>query len=130
MPIIAPAQLEDLFRSGRFQRSPTMRLAEVFGVTGRPVEVVISSLDGRVCGTCWRLDLDPIIALAEVENDTALSNPNLAVVKEIIKEIDQCEREICPLTLYDSLEPQAGPVQSPALKPLAAVIQFPSRHPA
>lgn len=99
MSFFAKAELERLFRSGRFQPAPTMMMAEVGGCAGMPIEAVVCNLDGSVSGECWRSDLEALLKLAAEEKDTVLSNPNVRVVTDLIAEIDLCRKSVDALAI-------------------------------
>lgn len=99
MSFFAKADLENLFRSGRFQPAPTMLMSEVGGCAGMPIEAVVCNRDGSISGECWRADLEGLLKLAEEEKDTVLSNPNIRVVIDLIAEIDLCRKSVDALAI-------------------------------
>lgn len=99
MSFVSRSALEDLFRSGRFQRTPTLVVSEIGGCAGAPIEAVITDIDGNLYGECWRSDLEGLVELAKSEKDTVLSNPNLRAVTDAIAEIDSCRKSVDALAV-------------------------------
>ncbi|AEP09892.1 hypothetical protein [Micavibrio aeruginosavorus] len=83
------AELESLFRSGRFQPRPTFVYHEISSSYGASyVEAIVGTPDATICGACQRHDLVALLDMAKAEGDTVLSNPNIQTVQDIIAEID------------------------------------------
>lgn len=86
--------LATLFRAGRFKPKPTIQVLEISGCAGSSIEAVIANDEGEILGCCWQGDLEKLISLADAENDTVLSNPNIHVVNAAIKEMKNTRERV------------------------------------
>lgn len=86
--------LKDLYDLGRLTGLQTLWWRDIGGTKYNPVEVTITDTEQNPRGTYWMCDIDEVFNEGLQKGDTALTNPNLPVLKKAFAEMAALRKSV------------------------------------
>jgi len=111
--------LRDLYLTGAFCKCSTISFPEIYGLPDYPPEALVADKrNGNVIGECWTRDLQDLVTFGEKEQEsTGLKNPNLPIIKEAIRTMEDIRKRTEEMGRILSAPPQSAKIiPFPALR--------------